>query len=200
MSLLGRFFASGICEEDDVVFRPSRKFTTKDIQQIAERGASEFRAQAMNLLSCYELETEFGLYATLANYVSTKNPLPAEINEAVVDGDEVALVQAFKRAMELSFVTLLEKGALKRLQLVESWPPDAISEYARMRKSVIASAAPSVVPVAAPAPVEPVVRETPIETCVREFRDLPSVAWKTKWLNNRNNRPIADQAVAEGRI
>ena len=55
-------------------------------------------------------------------------------------------------------------------------------------------------PVAVPVPVAPVVHETPVETCVREFRELPSAAWKTKWLNNQNNRPVADQAVAEGRI
>ena len=89
MSLLGRLFAHGVDADDDVVLRPSRKFTRQDIVRIAGRGASEFRADAMNLLSCYELEGEFALYSTLGNFVQTKNPMTAEITEAVVDGDEV---------------------------------------------------------------------------------------------------------------
>lgn len=200
MSLLGKLFARGVEADDSIVIRPSRKFAKQDILRIAERGASDFRSDGMNLLSCYELDGEFGLYSTLSNYIQTKKAMTAEINEAVVDGDEVALIQAFRRAMELSFVTLVEKNALKRIQLVESWPPEATAEYARMRRSVVAPKVADAPPVAATVPVEPVVRETPIETCCREFRELSSSAWKTKWLKNRNNRSIADQAVAEGRI
>jgi len=65
------------------------------------------------------------------------------------------------------------------------------------------ASAPDTTPVAAPeppAPVVPVVVETPIEMCVREFRELPMAAWKTKWLLNRKNRGIADQAAADGRL
>jgi len=126
--------------------------------------------------------------------------MTAEINEAVVDGDEVALIEAFQRVLELAFITLVEKGALRRPQLVDQYPPEAVAEYARMRRSIKTAEATPAVPVAVPVPVAPVVHETPVETCVREFRELPSAAWKTKWLNNQNNRPVADQAVAEGRI
>jgi hypothetical protein len=201
MSLLGKLFARGLANDsDDVILRPSRKFTKQDVIRIAERGASEFRAYAMNLLSCYELEGEFGLYSTLGNFVQTKNSMTAEIAEAISDGDEVALIRAFRRAMGLAFVTLLEKGALKRLQLVDQWPPEAVAEYERIRRSVITTKSANADPVATPTPVAPVMQETPIETCIREFRELPSAAWKVKWLTNRNNRSIADQAVAEGRI
>jgi hypothetical protein len=200
MSILGKLFASGLENMDEVNVRPSRKFTAKDIHRIAERGASEFRANALNLLSCYELEGEFGLYSTLGNFIQTKNAMTAEIAEAVADGDEIALVDAFRRAMENAFTNLVQKGALKRLQLVENWPAEADAEYERMRRSASATLATNAVPVAAKAPVAPVVRETPVETCAREFRELPSNAWKSKWLNDQRNRPIADQAVAEGRI
>jgi hypothetical protein len=200
MSLLGRLFAHGVDADDDVILRPSRKFTRQDIVRIAERGASEFRADAMNLLSCYELEGEFALYSTLGNFVQTKNPMTAEITEAVVDGDEVALIHAFRRAMESAFVTLVEKGALKRIQLVENWPTEAVAEYERIRRSVAAIKVATAAPVAASAPVAPVVRETPVETCAREFRELPSTTWKNKWLNDQRNRPVADLAAAEGRI
>jgi hypothetical protein len=202
MSLLGKLFARGLAtDSDDVILRPSRKFTRQDVVRIAERGASEFRAEAMNLLSCYELEGEFGLYSTLGNYVQTKNPMTTEISEAVSDGDEVALIRAFRRAMEYSFVTLLEKNALRRIQLVESWPPEAAAEYLRMRKSVITTITDELGPApVAPAPVEPVVREAPVETRAREFRELPSSVWKAKWLADQRNRPVADLAASEGRI
>jgi hypothetical protein len=154
----------------------------------------------MNLLSCFELEGEFGLYAALGNFVRTKNPMTAEISEAVQDGDEIALAQAFRRAMELAFVTLMERNALKRLQLLDRWDSEAISEYARMRKSVGTSTVASTAPVAVATPITPVVRETPVETCAREFRELPSTTWKNKWLSDQRNRPVADLAAAQGRI
>jgi len=200
MSILGKIFAHGLEGLDDVVIRPSRKFRKEDLVKIAERGASEFRRDALNLVSCYELEGEFGLYAALSNFIQTKNTMSAEIAEAVVEGDEIALIEAFRRAMSFAFVTLVEKHALQRISLVEKWPPEAIVEYERMRRSVVASKVAEAAPVAAPSPVAPVVRETPVETCAREFRELPSSAWKAKWLNNQKNRPVVDLAVAEGRI
>ena len=199
MSLLGKLFARGLAGNDDVIIRPNRKFTTKDLRAIAERGATEFRNINLNVLSCYgPLEGEFGVYETLSNFIQTKNALTDEITEAVNNGDEVSLIQAFQRAMELALVTLIEKGALKRLLLVDQWPAEAIAEYERTRRSVITTKVAPASPAPVSAPVAPV--ETPIETCVREFRELPSSAWKAKWLNDQRNRPVADKAVSEGRI
>jgi hypothetical protein len=198
MSLLGRLFARGL-EGDDIMLRPSRKFTKQDIMKIAERGASGFRADAMNVLSCYELEGEFGLYSTIGNYVQTKNPMTAEINEALVDGDEIALIQAFRRSMELAFVSLVEKDALRRLQLSQ-WPTEAIAEYARMRKSVSTATAASPAPVAAPvAPPRPI---DPVEECVADWnnKQVPSNVFKKKWMDHRDRRPYYDRAIDQGLI
>src|SRR5260221_1848221 len=202
MSLLGKLFAHGVADDEDVALRPSRQFTRQDIGRIAERAATEFRNRSMNLMSCFgPLEGEFGLYGTLSNFVRTKNPLSAEISEAVQDGDEVALLQVLIKAMEVAFVMLYEKGALARLQIVEALPPEAMGEWLAMSRRVGSNS-----PAAAPAsqveetPVVPVVTETPVETCAREFRESPSREWKRKWLDNRKNRSAADQAAAEGRI
>jgi hypothetical protein len=202
MSLLGKLFARGVADDEDVVLRPSRQFTRQDIVRIAERAAIEFRNRSMNLISCFgPLEGEFGLYSTLSNFVQTKNPAGAEINEAVQAGDEIALLQVLIQALEVAFVELYNKGALARLQLVENIPAEAMSEWIRMLQRVGPTS-----PAAAPTsqvedtPVVPVVSETPVETCSREFRELPSREWKRKWLDNRKNRSAADQAAAEGRI
>jgi hypothetical protein len=206
MSLLGKLFANAAANDDEITFRPSRKFTARDIQRIAERGAAEFRSTNINVLSLFELEGEFGLYSTLNNYVQTKAAMTAEVTEAMSDGDEIALTQAFMRALEQSFVDLLEKGALKRIQLTENWTPEATVEYASLLRSVAATKAANAtqaaatVPATAPAPGVPVVRETPVETCAREFREMPSSKWKAKWLHDQRNRPVTDQAAAEGRI
>jgi hypothetical protein len=200
MSLLGKIFERGL-DADDVVLTPRKQFTKEDVRRIAERGCTEFRRMNMNLLSGFgPLEGEFGVYSTLSNYFQTKSPLTQEINEALADGDEIALTRAFIHAMEFSFVTLYEKGALKRLQLIADLPDEAVTELKRMQRAVGPKPKASVVPVLSPAPTTPVIAETPIEICVREFRELPSSAWKQKWLNDRRNRPITDQAFAEGRI
>lgn len=197
--LLNRVIRAGA--DEDVVLRPLTQFTRETIAKVAERAAIEFRNRSMNLISCYgPLEGEFGVYSTLSNFVQTKNPLTAEINEAVEGGDEVELLQVLIRMMEFAFVSLAEKGALKRLQLVDPWPPEATTEFARMRQSVVATTRVNEAPTAASARVAPVARETPVETCAREFRDLPSSTWKAKWLNDQRNRPVTDQAAAEGRI
>lgn len=202
MSLLGKLFAHGLEGDEDVVLRPSRQFTRQDIGRIAERAATEFRNRSMNQISCFgPLEGEFGLYSTLSNFVRTKNPLSAEISEAVQDGDEVALLQVLIKAMEVAFATLYEKGALARLQIVDALPPEAMGEWLSMSQRIVSTS-----PAAAPAsqveetPVVPVVIETPVETCAREWKDLPSDSFRAKYLNHRGNRKFYEQALAEGRI
>jgi hypothetical protein len=204
MSFMAKLIRQAAAGElnDDTKLYPSRKFTPQDIARIAERGATEFRSNDMNLISCFgPLEGEFGLYATLSNFVQTKGALTDEITEAVQDGDEVALTRTIMRALDYSFVALYEKKALARLQLVEDMPAEAMAEYHRMKRSIGPAPATNTTPGTAPAvAVAPAVVETPVETCVREFRETPSQAWKKKWLDNQNNRKVTDQAFAEGRL
>jgi hypothetical protein len=202
MSLLGKLFAHGLEGDEDVVFRPSQQLTRQDIGRIAERAATEFRSRSMNLISCFgPLEGEFGLYSTLSNFVRTKNPLSAEISEAVQDGDEVALLQVLIKAMEVAFATLYEKGALARLQIVEALPPEAMGEWLAMsRRAGSTSLAAAPAPQVEEAPAIPTVVETPVETCAREWITLPSDQFRAKYLNHRGNRKFYEQALAEGRI
>jgi hypothetical protein len=104
MSLLAKLIRQAAAGElnDDTKLYPSREFTRQDISRIAERGATEFRSNDMNLISCFgPLEGEFGLYATLSNFIQTKGALTDEIVEAIQDGDEVALTQTFMRAWSM---------------------------------------------------------------------------------------------------
>lgn len=198
-SLLGKIFARGVEDDDEVVFRPSRNFTQTEIVKLSERAASQWRDEFSNLLSCFELNGEFGLWSILQTYYQSKG-LSDAVSEAVEDGDEAAFTKAMFRNQCAAFADLYEKrNALSRIQLVQDLPAAAAIEYARLRQYAGTVSAVSAVP-AAVRSAAPVVTESPIETCVREFREMPSQAWKNKWLNNQKNRPIADQAFAEGRI
>jgi hypothetical protein len=191
------------------VLRPSRQFTRQDIGRIAERAATEFRNRSMNQISCFgPLEGEFGLYSTLSNFVRTKNPLSAEISEAVQDGDEVALLQVLIKAMEVAFATLYEKGALARLQIVEALPAEAISEWLSMSQRVGSTSSASVTPsVSEPEAPAPIVL-TPLEKVVLDFRGdrengIPPMAsdvFRRTWINDRRRRPVYDAAVEQGLV
>jgi hypothetical protein len=198
-SLLGKIFARGIEDDEEIVFRPNRNFTQTDIVKLSERAASQWRDEFSNLLSCFELSGEFGLWAVLQTYYQSKG-LSEAVSEAIEDGDENGFVKAMFWTQCAAFADLYEKrNALLRIQLVEDLPAAAAIEYARLRQhagTATTMTAPAVVRTVA----APIVTESPIETCVREFKEMPSQAWKTKWLNNRNNRPVADRAFAEGRI
>jgi hypothetical protein len=196
--LLGSIIRKGLedSEEGDHLLRPGREF---DVVRSAEKSAQSFLQTYGNLLSCFTLQGEFGLWKTLETYMRTKGLVP-EVLEAIEDGDEAAYMKAIFRSQQRAFHDLYTKGAIYRLMIVDALPRAAIDEWLQMEKSVVGATAPNAAPAPAQAPVVPVVAETPIEACVREFKEMPSQAWKTKWLNNRNNRPIADQAFEEGRI
>jgi hypothetical protein len=191
--------SGGAADDGDALFRPVREFGQGEAIRLGEQAAQSFLQTYGNLLSCFELQGEFALWNTLETFMRTKGLLP-EVLEAVEDGDRTAYVRGLVRSQEKAFAELYSKGAIHRLLLVDALPREAMNEWLRMEQSVRALEPQSVAPVAAKAPVAPVVVETPIEACVREFREMPSQAWKTKWLTNMKNRPTADRAFAEGRI
>jgi hypothetical protein len=176
------------------------RFTKERITEAAGRAAERFRDSALNLLSSFEpLEGEYGVWQTMDNFIQAKNPLGSEIEQAIKNGDEGDLVKALTRAIEYSFAELYNRGALARLQLVDPLSPEAMNEWIRLSRSV-APATPRLIPVAQEAPVAPVAVETPTEVCAREWKELSGDQFKTKYLNNRNNRPIYEQCLVEGKI
>jgi hypothetical protein len=198
--LLGTIIRRGVDgDPDGDILHPPRQF---DVRREAERAAQTFLSTYGDLLSCFRLDGDFGLWETMQSYIQSKGLLP-DVLDAVNDGDEAGYRRAILRSQEQAFVDLYEnRNALARLQLIEHLPAEAMAEYSRMRNAIDSASSANVVPSpqVEKAPAVPVVTETPVETCAREFRELPSQAWKRKWLDNRKNRPAADQAAAEGRI
>lgn len=187
---LGSFIAA---LEEGYEPQASRNFTAKDIRDIAAQACEAFRSSYMDLLSCFRLEGPLELWAALENFV-TASPVSDAVTKAIQDGQEGALLQAFKRSMQTAFTTLYNKGALRRLQLVDELPPEALRDL-RVLLTTVAPPRPAPAPVVPAAPVE-----TLEDTCVREFKELSSAAWKMKWLSNQHNRVIADRCAAEGRL
>ncbi len=187
-------------DSDSVGLRSGGQLTRDDIVRLSEQAAEQWRDTFANLLSVFELNGEFGLWSALDAYYRT-NALPSSVTDAVAAGDEHGFCRAMYRAQCATFVDLYERrNALSRIQLVEELPAEAMADYARMRQTVALATKRSAATVVQAAPVAPTEVETPIETCVREFREMSGQAWKTKWLNNRNNRPVADQAASDGRL
>jgi hypothetical protein len=105
--------------------------------------------------------------------------------------------------MEYAFITLYEKNALTRLQLVEDLPAEAMAEYLRIKRSIGTATAHGTAPAAAQAaqaPLAPVVTETPVERAARDWTELDSSAFAKKYLNHQGNRKFYEQALAEGLI
>jgi hypothetical protein len=198
-SLLGKIFARGIEDDEEIAFRPTRNFTQADIVKLSERAASQWRDEFSNLLSCFELNGELGLWATLQTYYQSKG-LSEAVSGAVEDGDEAAFIKAMFRTQCAAFVDLYEKrNALSRIQLIQDLPAAAAIEYARLRQYAgtlsAVSAAPTAVRSAAP-----VVTETPVEVAAREWKELSGDQFRVKYLNHQGNRKFYEQALAQGLI
>jgi hypothetical protein len=200
--LLGTIIRHGVDgDSDGDVLRPSREF---DVRLAAEQAAQSFLNKYGNLLSCYQLSGDYGLWKTLETYIQSKGFLPEAV-EAINDGDEVGFKKAVIHSQESAFVDLCEnRNALKRLQLVENWPAEAFAEYSRMREAIgsNASVTPSVSEPEAPAPIV----LTPLEKVVLDFRGdrengIPPMAsdvFRKTWINDRRRRPVYDDAVEQG--
>jgi hypothetical protein len=204
IGLLGSLIRRGVDgDSDGDILRPARQF---DVRLAAEQAAQSFLNKYGNLLSCYQLSGDYGLWKTLETYIQSKGFLPAAV-EAINDGDEVGFKIAVILSQEHAFVDLCEnRNALKRLQLVENWPAEAFAEYSRMREAIgsNASVTPSVSEPEAPTPIV----LTPLEQVVLDFRGdrenrIPPMAsdvFRKTWINDRRRRPVYDQAIAEGLV
>jgi len=202
--LLGTIIRRGVDEDaDGDILRPPRQF---DVRLAAEQAAQSFLSKYGNLLSCYQLSGDYGLWKTLETYIQSKGFLPEAV-EAIDDGDEGGFKKAVIRSQESAFVDLCEnRNALKRLQLVETWPAEAFAEYSRMRGEIgsNASVTPSISEPEAPAPIV----LTPLEQVVRDFRGdkangIPPMAsdvFRKTWINDRRRRPTYDAAVEQGLV
>jgi hypothetical protein len=190
--MTARFFKQDEDSNDSAV--ALRQFTAGDARKYAEQGASQFLAEYGNLLSSYNLHGEFGLWATLQTYLQTMG-LGNVVNQAVEDGDVSAYISGIFLSQVNAFVTLFERGALERLQVVETLPELAAEELSRLLKYARVKASTASV---APQPAAPNV--TPTEQCEKDFHDLGSSAFKTKYMANQNGRKTYEQTLAEGKI
>jgi len=202
--LLGTIIRRGVDgDTEGDILRPARQF---DVRLEAERAAQTFLSTYGNLLSCFQLSGDYGLWETMQSYIQSKGLLPDAL-DAVSDGDEVGYRKAILRSQENAFVDLCEnRNALKRLQLVETWPAEAFAEYSRMRNEIGSNASVTPPPSETPEPA-PIVL-TPLEQVVRDFLGdkatgtppMASDVFRKTWINDRRRRPTYDAAVEQGLV
>jgi hypothetical protein len=191
MGVLGKIFEKGL-DSDDVVVAP-RQFTAVDVRKFAEDGAAQFLSVYGNLLSCYSLPGEFGLWATLQTYLQTMG-LGADANQAIKEGDVAAYIDAIFYTQVCAFAALWKKGSLERLQIVDSLPELAAEELAGLLRT-----ADKKNPVAAASLPQPAAVSA-TEQCAIDWKELGTSTFKNKYVNNQHGRKIYEQALAEGRI
>lgn len=128
---LGSFIAS-LEGGYDHELHTSRSLTVNDVRRIAAAACESFRNSSLDLFSCFELEGEFGLWSTIENSIKN-NPISAELIQAEQAGDAAALGRVLQRDLKLGFIALFQKGALRRLQLVDELPPEAQRDLQKLQ-------------------------------------------------------------------
>lgn len=188
-------FTAKMFEQDDSIdiVEAPHQFTGDGARRYAETGAQQFLGEYGNLLSCYTLQGEFGLWQTLQTYLVTMG-LGAAATKAVEEGNVSAYINSIFVAQVNAFAALFQKGALERLMVVERLPDLAAEELSKLLKYARAKSS-SVAPVV-PQPVA----LAPTEQCAQDFKDLGSSAFRSKYISNQNGKKIYERALAEGKI
>jgi hypothetical protein len=109
---------------------------------------------------------------------------------------DAAVIDAFKRIYTRTFITLYDRDVLAPFIVVEVIPDGAQQQLNAMADEVESYRRSKAA--AQQTPVTPVVVEDPVAVCVREFHEMGSNAFKTKYLNNYKNRPVYEAAIDRG--
>jgi hypothetical protein len=188
--------------------------TKKRFMQIIQSASEAWRKERKELLSCFDserlwevlhahidLEPDFGL-TEFSRSLEFGEPNKRAIMSAVISesgpDQELLLENAIELALDRAFLTLFDRGALKKLLVVdeENLPARAQRDMDRVVANVEAAAPKApVAPVAPPPPPA-----DPVDVCVREFHELGSSAFAKKYLANTDNRHYYEMAIEAGRI
>jgi len=156
-------------------------------------------AEILSIFDLPGLQEAMGAYVELESPGEDEDLLAASQDERNPDR---AVMDAFQRLYTRIFITLWERDVLAAFIVLDD--DDKIPESAQRQLDAMTEEVESYRSRKAAreqAPVAPVVvAENPVDVCVREFHELGSNAFKTKWLNNSKNRVHYEQAIEAGRI
>jgi hypothetical protein len=119
--------------------------------------------------------------------------LRAAIDEEQGPDQEEKLEAAISLALDRAFLMLIDRGALKKLYIVDEIPARAQADMDRIARNVEAAAPRKVaqaVPQAPPA--------DPVQLCVQDFYQLGSTAFQRKYMQNQNLRVHYETAIDRG--
>jgi hypothetical protein len=192
-------------EETGNVVLDARRLTQGEKADAFNRVLKAFNTQYADLLSCYQLQGEFGLWAALQNFQNL-HPDQAglkELDEAAEAGNISRLEAACMLSLEKPFVALVENQAFKRLQLIDAFPAEAQAQFNTMWRHAKLNADGSrnnVVVANAPEP-EPIAEPSALDQCVADWKSLSTAAFRAKWpkSNPQLNR-IVEEMFATGRV
>jgi hypothetical protein len=173
-------------------------FTNYDFQDLGAFTIGLWSKKYREILSIFDLPS---LQAAMQAYVELESAdEDGELAAAAQDENnpDAAVMAAFERLYSRIFVTLLDRGVLAHLIVVDEIPEGAKRQLDAMVAEVESHR--STKTAVQQRLVTPTVVEDPIAVCVREFHELGSNAFKIKWVTNMKNRPVYDAAVEACRI
>lgn len=192
-------------EETGNIVLDARRLTQGEKQDAFNRVIKAFNTQYADLLSCYQLVGELGLWAAIQNYQNL-HPEQAglkDLDDAAEAGSISKLEAACMLSLEKPFVALVENRAINRLQLIDTWPAEARDQYSTMWRHAKLNADGSrtdVVAVANALEPEPVAEPSALDRCVEDWKTLSVQAFKNKWpKSNPQLQAVVDEMFATGR-
>ncbi len=186
--------------------------TQKRFLAIIQSASEAWRKDRKELLSCFDSEKLWEVLhahidlepdSDLAEFTKSLDfgePSKRAIMRAVISesgpNQEILLENAIELALDRAFLTLFDRGALKKLFIVdeENLPARAQRDMDRIAARVEAAA-----PIAPAAPVAPPPPPAdPVDVCVKDFHELGSSAFQRKYLSDTRNRPYYETAIDRG--
>jgi hypothetical protein len=151
-------------------------------------------AELLSIFDLPRLQEAMSAFVELEN-VDDDGELVAASQDPV--NPDRAVMDTFMLIYSRIFLKLWDRGVLEPIMVLEEVPESAQEQLDSMVKEVEAHTQTNAAVQQAPAPV---VVEDPITTCVREYHEMGSSAFKTKWINNTKNRAHYEAAIDQGRI
>lgn len=186
--------------------------TKKRFTQILSNAAEQWKSNRKELLSCFdadklwerlhayidlEPDTDLGNATKALDFGEpNKRSIMREVisEETGADAEE-KLEAAISLALDRALLTLFDRGALKKLLIVDEVPARAQHDMDLIAANVEAAAPKEVVQVTPPAP--PL---DPVAQCATDWHSMGSKAFQAKYVLNTNNRKWFDIACERGLV
>lgn len=167
----------------------------EEVARLVNEAWQSFRRRPYpELLSCFDQQKLFHLLGFQVN--EDDGNYEKMFGDAVLRGDRLKLIKIATDSIAFALYTLLQnpRSEIHEIMVTDGLSPEAEQEYVALAHRFQPRATVQQVPVVHEIPVDP------IDQVVEDYRHMGTAQFQRKYMNDKNLRPIFDQAVAQGRI